>query len=114
MLWNLKHVTGETDKQDAAMKVIVKTGTENIAGILDAHIDRVLHVRKNVAVKDSSLMSDRLTEKIPLLRWHTRMKVGNLRADLIDKITQIASDYEEDRFKKIEQTLKQNKNLNRL
>jgi hypothetical protein len=107
-------MTGKTNKQDATMKVIVKTGTEKIAGILDDHIDRVLHLRKNVAVKDSSLVSDSLADKIPLLRWHTRMKVASLRADLIDKITEIASDYEEDRFKKIEQTLKQNKNLNRL
>ena len=96
------------------MKAIVKTGTEKIASVLDDHIDRVLHLRKNMAVKDSSLVSDSLANKIPLLRWHTRMKVSSLRAHLIDKITQIASDYEEDRFKKIEQTLKQNKNLNKL
>ncbi|MBD8628465.1 hypothetical protein IFT64_16145 [Oxalobacteraceae sp. CFBP 8753] len=107
-------MTGKADKQDATMKAIVKTGTEKIASVLDDHIDRVLHLRKNMAVKDSSLVSDSLANKIPLLRWHTRMKVSSLRAHLIDKITQIASDYEEDRFKKIEQTLKQNKNLNKL
>src|SRR4051812_33317212 len=107
-------MTGKNDTQDTAMKAIIKTGTEKIAGILDDHVNRVLHVRKNVAVKDSSLVSDSLADKIPLLRWHTRMKVASLRADLIDKITQIASDYEEDRFSRTEQTLRQNKNLNRL
>jgi len=107
-------MTNKTERQDTAMKAIIKTGTEKIAGILDDHIDRVLHVRKNVAVKDSSLVSDSLADKIPLLRWHTRMKVASLREDLIDRITQIATDYEEDRFNKMEQALRQNKNLNRL
>lgn len=86
------------EKQKDILANAVSKGTKKIEKCLDQHIDRVLDVRKGIAVKNSSLVTDELTKHIPALRWYVKGRIKKLRADLQDTIQGIASEHEKRRF----------------
>lgn len=76
----------------------VKKGVIKLEKRLEQHLGRVLEIRKGVAVKNSSLVTDELTKHIPALRWHVKKKVSNLRSELKEIIWEVASDHEKRSF----------------
>lgn len=96
------------------LNTLAKRGAKQLHSALNQHLARVIGLRKDIAVKDSQLVSDDLGRRVPLLRWHVRMKVNSLRSDMREIIREIANTYESERFDELASTLKQNKDLNRL
>lgn len=76
----------------------IKNGALKIEKRLNQHLGRVLEIRKGVAVKNSSLISEELTKHIPALRWHVKRKVSNLQSELKEVLWEIASEHEKRRF----------------
>ncbi len=76
----------------------VKKGVMRLEKRLEQHLGRVLDIRKGVAVKNSSLVTDELTKHIPALRWHVKKTVSNLRSELKEIIWEVASEHEKRRF----------------
>jgi hypothetical protein len=76
----------------------MKKGVMKLEKRLDQHLGRILEIRKGVAVKNSSLVTDELTKHIPALRWHVKRKVANLRSELKEILWELAVDHEKRRF----------------
>lgn len=86
------------DEQANSSVSAIKNGALKIEKRLNEHLGRVLEIRKDVAVKNSSLISEELTKHIPALRWHMKRKVSNLQSELKEILWEIASEHEKRRF----------------
>jgi hypothetical protein len=86
------------EKQTDLLVTAINKGTKKLEKCLDQHLGRVLEVRKDIAVKNSSLVTDELTKHIPALRWYVKGRVKKLRAELQDTLIEIASEHEKHRF----------------
>lgn len=95
----MKNDPGQNDRLDP----VVAKGVARLKGRLDKHLGQVLDVRKEIAVKDSSLITDELTNHIPTMWWNVKKGVANLRSELKAIIWEIAAEHEKKRFDPIRQ-----------
>lgn len=86
------------EKQTGSLSSAINKGTKKLEKCLDQHIGRVLEIRKGIAVKNSSLVTDELTKHIPSLRWYIKGRVKKLRSELQDTMLEMASEHEKHRF----------------
>jgi hypothetical protein len=76
----------------------IKKGVMKLEKLLGEHLGRVLKIRKGIAVKNSTLVSEELSKHIPSLRWHVKGKVQNIRSELKAVLWGMASEHEKRRF----------------
>jgi len=86
------------DEKAEPIESDIKKGAKKLEKRLEQHLCRVLEIRKGIAIKNSSLVTEELTKHIPALHWNIKRKVANLRSDLKGIIWEIATEHERRNF----------------